>query len=244
MEEKLKEYEYNAVSLFRNCQEGILSTVSKLHEGYPFGSFVTFISGNSRNIYFYISDLAQHTKNISFESKSCLTLSRLTKKDDKQNSERLTIVGDITVVEGDLINYCKERFFKHFPQSRSYSNFHDFKFYKMKISHVRWIGGFGKIAWLTTKNWKDSQIEWASKENNIIDHMNKDHRKNISSALNFQHEIEDKNVKMIFLTIDGYYIESNKKIYFIQFPYPAYSSDQYREILVAQAKEYRSFEIK
>ena len=73
--------------------------------------------------------------------------------------------------------------------------------------------------------------------------MNDDHKKNICSALNYQHQVKDLTAKMIFLTVDGYYVESNSQIYFIKFPYPVYTSKEYKNILVSQAKEYRSHEI-
>ena len=53
-------------------------------------------------------------------------------------------------MEKDL-NDCKMRFHSIFPESKKYSEMHDFKFYELKIKHVRWIGGFGKIAWLDKK---------------------------------------------------------------------------------------------
>ena len=243
MQNKLKEYEYNAVSLLRNSDEGILSTISNLHEGYPFGSFITFITDHSRTIYFYISDLAQHTKNIDKEPKACLTLSRKNKKKDKQNSERLTLIGDVNIVSTEKLDYCKKRFFKHFPKSKAYSEFHDFRFYQMTINQVRWIGGFGKIAWLKSLAWQNKEIDWVFHEKNIVDHMNKDHQKNISSALSFQYNIQDKNARILFLTIDGYYLESNNIIYFIQLYEPVYTRKEYRKALVDLATQYRSHEL-
>ena len=37
---------------------------------------------------------------------------------------------------------------------------HDFNFYKLKVSKVRWIGGFGDIAWLNEKHWGDEKPKW------------------------------------------------------------------------------------
>ena len=88
------DYENKAVELLRNCREGVLSTVSKKFEGYPFGSFVTFITGPDRSVIFYASDIAQHTINIKNNSKACLTLFNLN-EGDKQDSSRLSLLGDI-----------------------------------------------------------------------------------------------------------------------------------------------------
>ena len=44
MKKDLKELENGAVTLYRESDNGILSTVSKKHDDYPFGSFVTYLS--------------------------------------------------------------------------------------------------------------------------------------------------------------------------------------------------------
>ena len=58
MKTDLTSMESNAVTLYRNKLHGILSTISKVHNDYPFGSFVTFISGQDRSIIIYASDIA------------------------------------------------------------------------------------------------------------------------------------------------------------------------------------------
>ena len=96
------EYEKLAINLMRNCREGVLSTVSKKYEGYPFGSFVTFISGADRSIIFYASDIAQHTINLKNNSKACITLFNLS-EGDKQDSARLSLMGDVKKIDKDVI---------------------------------------------------------------------------------------------------------------------------------------------
>ena len=49
-------------------EQPILSTISSKHKGYPFGSFVTYVSGWDRTVFLYLSDLADHTK--KFEKRS------------------------------------------------------------------------------------------------------------------------------------------------------------------------------
>ena len=58
-----------------------------------------------------------------------------------------------------------------------------------------------------------------------------------------QHDIKDKKALMIALTIDGYYVKSKEKIYFISFDTPVFKALDYRKTLVKQAKDYRSFEL-
>ena len=59
-----KMHEKEAVSFFRADRTAVLSTISSKHKGYPFGSFVTYVSGWDRTVFLYLSDLADHTKNL------------------------------------------------------------------------------------------------------------------------------------------------------------------------------------
>ena len=240
---KRKKYELEAVNLYRSNNAAILSTISKKYEGYPFGSFITYVSDKNRTLLMYTSDIAQHTKNLKTNSKACVTIFKLDTEYDKQNSSRLTLMGDLKDVSEDSVEECQERFVKFLPESKKYSSMHDFKFYKLEISRIRWIGGFGDIAWLNPKNWQDDQPRWAKDEKMMINHMNDDHANVLQSALHAQHGIKDKKVNMIALSVDGYYVKSNEEIYFISFEAPVFKPLDYRKVLVKQAKDYRSFEL-
>ena len=242
MNKKTTEYELKAVRFHRSNTTGILSTISKDCEKYPFGSFVTYLSGRSRTIYLYLSRIAQHTNNLSHNSKACITIFK-SHEGNQQNSQRLTITGDLKKVAETKVDYCKKLFFTHFPESEKYSNFHNFDFYQLELKHIRWIGGFGKIAWLQNKHWSDKEPSWVENEKNIIDHMNNDHQNTIVSALNAQHNIKDPNATMKFLTIDGYYIKSQEKMYFIHLEKPSYNANEYRDNLIELAKKCKKFEI-
>ena len=235
------EYEKLAINLMRNCREGVLSTVSKKYEGYPFGSFVTFISGADRSIIFYASDIAQHTINLKNNSKACITLFNLS-EGDKQDSARLSLMGDVKKIDKDVEEISRQ-FIEFFPESSQYSNMHDFNFYSLNISQVRWIGGFGKIAWLSSTNWNPIRPKWLKQEKSMIEHMNEDHSNSIVSTLNAKLGIKDKHAKMLRLTMDGYYVSSKNKIYFLDFNLPCFTVNQYRDKLVEQAKKYRDFEL-
>ena len=233
----------NASRLYRNRLHGILSTVSKVHDDYPFGSFVTYISSRSRTAYLYLSDLAEHTENLHYKSKSCLTIFKANNSGDIQNSQRLTLVGDLGSVPDNDIDHCQERFHSLLPDSKKYAEMHDFKFYQLTIKHARWIGGFGQIAWLDQKKWSDISPEWHDNERRIIDHMNEDHNNSICSALHAQYGIKDQSAKMSFLSIDGYYTKSKNAHYFIQFPDQCTTMKEFKNALVRLAKKYREFEL-
>ena len=243
MAKELDKYNLDATALFRSCNTGILSTISKKYEGYPFGSFITYVSGRSKIIYLYLSDLAQHTKNLNFKPESCLTISKTTGQKDKQNSQRLTLMGDLKLVPKNDLDDCRYLYHLLLPESKQYAGFHDFNFYQLEIKHVRWIGGFGKIKWLNEEKWRNSSPKWLNQEEGIISHMNDDHSNSIISTLNAQHGIKDKNAKMNKLQIDGYFALSNGKEYFLKFEQVCKSADEYKTELIKHAKKYRSYEL-
>jgi len=136
----VKKYENEAVTLMRSNNVAVLSTLSKKFDDFPFGSFTTYITGQDRSIYIYASNIAEHTKNILKNSKSCITIFKIKENQDKQNSSRLSIMGDFKKIkkEEDIKN-CADRFFKFLPDSESYSSVHDFNFYKMKPNKIKFV---------------------------------------------------------------------------------------------------------
>ena len=242
MEDYNKNHEKEATAFYRSDKIAILSTISKQHNGYPFGSFVTYVSGWDRTIFLYLSDLADHTKNLKKDHRSCITIYKKNESGDVQNSARLTLIGDLKKVQDKVYEACKERFHNFFPESKAYEQMHDFNLYQISITQARWIGGFGKISWLNPKNWKTVSVDWFGSEKNMIDHMNEDHSNTIQSALHAEHDIKDKKAVMIGLSIDGYYIRSKSNVFFINFDYPVFTSKEYRNILIELSKKYRSFE--
>ena len=97
-------YEKNAAVLLRESNEGVLSTMSKKFEGYPFGSFTTFTTDRNRTVIIYASGLAQHTKNLLHNSKASLTIYNLKQNGDQQDSQRLTLLGDLVLAADQSFN--------------------------------------------------------------------------------------------------------------------------------------------
>ena len=243
MNKSLPDYEKNAVALFRSSNTAILSTLSKSTHNYPFGSFVTFASNTQRELFIYASDIAEHTKNILNDSRACVTLFSVKGTGDKQASERLSIIGDLVRVGKEDLETSLARFYKFLPESEAYSGIHGFRLYKLGIVKVRWIGGFGQIRWLETKDWISPIPKWQKNEDSMIDHMNQDHSNVITSALKGVFNIADAKAKMLALCIDGYYILSANVQYFIPFDEPCYTEKSVREALIMQAKLYRMHEL-
>ena len=234
-------YEKNAAVLLRESSEGVLSTISKKFEGYPFGSFTTFTTDRNRTVIIYASGLAQHTKNLVQNSKASLTIYNLKKNGDQQDSQRLTLLGDLVLADNQ--DDCKERFSLFLPHSVNYHKMHDFSFYKLLIYQARWIGGFGQIAWLKPEHWTDSKPKWLEREESIINHMNDDHSNSIISTLHAQIGVKDTKAEMVAINTDGYYVRSNNELMFIKFHKCCTNLKDFKDELVKQAHENREYEL-
>ena len=217
------------------------STMSKKFEGYPFGSFTTFTTDRNRTVIIYASRLAQHTKNLLHNSKASLTVYNLKNNGDQQDSQRLTLLGDLVLAADQ--DDCKERFSLFLPHSVNYHKMHDFSFYKLLINQARWIGGFGQIAWLKPEQWVDSEPKWLEREGSIINHMNDDHSNSIISTLHAQLGIKDSNAEMVAINTDGYYVRSNDKLMFIKFDKCCTNLKDFKDELVKQAHANREYEL-
>jgi putative heme iron utilization protein len=121
----------------------------------------------------YISNIAQHTKNILADSRVSLTILEKGESDDVQAQGRVTCIADARQVGGD--DDIRERYFRYFPSARQYEQTHDFEFFRLEPVRVRFIGGFGQIFWVEPSAFMTPNPFSRAEETGIIQHMNKDH---------------------------------------------------------------------
>jgi len=208
----------DAKALLRACETGVISTISYNLRGYPFGSVSPFISCSEGKLYFYISDIAQHAKNLEKDSRMSLTVFHQAQEGDQNAHGRVTLVGDATPLKGDKAEEVLEQYVLRFPEAESYKKAHDFKVWQMDVIRVRFIGGFGKIFWLEQEEWNAPASPWDfSSEKNMIEHMNDDHQDAMSLILTHHHGIEDEVPLMTGVVTDGFYIRSKDKNYYVPF---------------------------
>lgn len=230
----------DARRLLRTQELGVLSTHSKSMEGYPFGSVTTYISSVKGEPIFYISDLAQHTRNIDQNPK--MSLIAFTGDDDDANAgARLTVIGEAKKLEGELAEKVAKRFYRIFPASEKYKNAHGFDFYILSCEKIRYIGGFGEIHWISKDSWMLDEPEWLEAEEGMVTHMNEDHQDAMQLILKHKLGIDAENVEMLAVNPDGFFVKADEhKPIFIDFPEIAQSSGSVRKHLVDMTHEARA----
>ena len=162
-----------ARTLVARISTGTLCTLALEPQGYPYGSFVTVAFDNGDPI-FLISGLAEHTKNLERDPRASLLVAESGSADPLANG-RVTMLGPCTRVEGDG-GSARAAFFAAHPNATYYADFRDFAFWKLRVEHVRYIGGYGRMSWVSQADWQAAEPDpLGPSAAGIIAHMNGDH---------------------------------------------------------------------
>lgn len=199
-----------ARKFLRSTHSGILSTHSARFEGYPFGSVAPFVLDHSCQPVILISNIAEHTKNIVLNPKVSLLI--FAAGDDLQANARLTLLGEAVKIFKDEDTDLRARYLRYLPQAASYFDMHDFAFYRIHIHQARYIGGFGKMSWLSDVdlfNGLPQSAPLASQETAIIEHMNADHDDNLINYCKHFHNVEATNAQMLGIDCEGFDVSAS-----------------------------------
>ncbi|WP_322406690.1 DUF2470 domain-containing protein [Idiomarina sp. PL1-037] len=226
--------------LAQNKDTAVLSTISKKLQGYPFGSVSPFMLSAEGQVVFYVSDIAQHARNLSVDSRLSVTVFDAVESGDQNTHGRLTLTGNARPLGDKSLG---ELYFRRFPSALSYRNAHDFKFWQMDVEHVRYIGGFGKIFWINPAEWLLPEPQWHTVDAlQMIQHMNDDHADACGLILRHQ-KAEFRNsagtVEMSSIYPDGFHLIADEHSIFIPFETDCATAGEIRKQLVKMTHDAR-----
>ena len=212
-------------------------------EGYPYGSFVT-VAFDEGNAVFLISALAEHTKNLERDPRASLLVAE-SGADDPLANGRVTMLGLCTRVEGDG-GRARAAFLAVHPSAAYYADFRDFAFWNLRVNAIRYIGGYGRMSWISQEDWQAAEADpLAPHAAGAIAHMNADHAEAmVLYCRAFSKATDTTAAKMT--GVDRYGFEMSAKTpegprpIRVAFASPVTTSDELRAALVALAKDARS----
>ena len=164
-----------ARTLVAQISTGTLCTLALEPQGYPYGSFVTVaVDVDDGNPVFLISELAEHTKNLERDPRASLLVAESGAEDPLANG-RVTVLGPCTRVEGDG-GGARAAFLAAHPNAAYYADFRDFAFWKLRVHAIRYIGGYGRMSWISQGDWQAAEPDpLAPSAAGTMAHMNADH---------------------------------------------------------------------
>src|ERR1035437_1513960 len=120
-----------------------LSTLSRKHPGFPFGSLMPFALDSAGRPIFLISNMAMHTQNLKTDPRCSLFVAQVTADGDPLGAARATLVGHAEPVADEDIASVRETYLARHENSRYWVDFADFSFFRLQPIDLYYVGGFG-----------------------------------------------------------------------------------------------------
>lgn len=124
-----------------------LSTLSTKPEGFPFGSLVPYAQCARGEPLLLLSALAQHTRNLRADPRACLLVTAPGAEDPMQ-APRAAFLGRAVALGGADAEDGRARFLQRHPRTAAWFAL-DFALWRIDVSEVRFVGGFGQAAWVS-----------------------------------------------------------------------------------------------
>jgi len=226
--------------LLRHGRSAALSTALSTHDGWPYGSFVTYATDPSGCPLFLFSDLSDHARNLVADPRASLLVERTSGRKNPQTGPRITLVGKIKKTTDPI---SVRRFLARHPRAKMYAGFKDFNFYRMSIERVHYVGGFARAIWFRGREILTTQAvaqQFAEAEADILDHMNKDHAEAIDLYANRLLNRKGGGWQMVGVDADGVDLMNKGRLARLDFEQSLEDAGQIRKQLVTLAAKART----
>jgi putative heme iron utilization protein len=221
---------------------GSLSTHSRKFSGFPFGSMMPYAADERGRPVFFISSMAMHTQNLQQNPRASLLITQPELSGDPLGAARLTLIGTAVEVTAAEV---RELYLSRHENAKLWQDFTDFGYYRLEITGVYFVGGFGVMGWIAAEEYEsarpDPLVDAAA---GIIQHMNTDH----ATALRLiaRHYAGEDADEALMTAVDrlGFYLrlKSSDRVRGRRVPFlrEVASSDDARSVLVEMVRQARS----
>ncbi|PYT28932.1 MAG: pyridoxamine 5'-phosphate oxidase [Acidobacteria bacterium] len=152
---------------------GSLSTHSRKFPGFPFGSMMPYAADELGRPTFFIRSIAMHTQNLQQDARASLLITQSDASGDPLGAARLTLLGAVTEAPEAEV---RDLYLSRYENARYWQDYTDFAYYRLEVSGVYFIGGFGVMGWIAVEDYGSALPDpLAEVAPGIIRHMNTDH---------------------------------------------------------------------
>jgi putative heme iron utilization protein len=122
---------------------------------------------------FFISSMAMHTQNLREDPRASLLITQPDVSGDPLGAARLTLLGNVAEAPATEV---KELYLSRYENAKFWQDYTDFAYYRLQVSGVYFIGGFGVMGWISAEDYQSALPDpLAEAAPAIIRHMNADH---------------------------------------------------------------------
>jgi len=226
--------------LARSKEKAVLATVMRKTDNHPYASLVLTASDFQGNPLVYISNLAEHTKNLWENEKVSMLFENTSGLNDPLSGARVTLQGTMTENKNPLL---LERFHKRHEQSRKYGTAHDFFLFQMKVERAHLVAGFGRIHWIQSDEYlfDVSQTDgFDEHEDGIVKHMNEDHTDALDLFARHLLGQKEEGWKMTGIDPEGFDMRHRDLVIRYDFDEPLKNAGDSRPVMVDLVKQARA----
>jgi len=191
---------------------------------------------------FFISGMAMHTQNLQQDGRASLLITQPDVSGDPLGAARLTLLGDVAEAPAAEV---RDLYLSRYENAKYWQDYTDFAYYRLEVSGVYFIGGFGVMGWIAAEDYASALPDpLAEVAPGIIQHMNKDHADSLLLiARRFTGEAADE-AAMTAVDRLGFHLrlKSGDRIHGrrVAFLREAKSSDAARSVLIEMVQQARS----
>ena len=163
-------------TLMKATSVATLSTLSRKHEGFPFGSLMPYALDASGRPIFLISNMAMHTQNLRAEPRASLFASQAAADGDPLGAARATLVGRAELVAAGENDAVRQVYLARHENASYWVDFADFNFFRLELVDIYYVGGFGVMGWVDAQEYSSASADpLLASASGILSHMNADH---------------------------------------------------------------------
>lgn len=221
---------------------GTLATHSAKHAGFPFASVMPYALIDDAAPLFLISGMAIHTQNVLADPRASLLVMQSGSGSDPLGSPRATVLGSVTRI--DASDAIRNAYLDRHPSSKYWIDFSDFSFFRLDVSEVYFVGGFGVMGWVAANDYRAAEADpLAPFAAGILEHMNADHADALRHITRHFGGLDAEEATMVSCDRLGFVVRARTaegmKGARIQFPEPVTTREQARTVLVAMTRAAR-----
>ncbi len=165
-----------ARTLVHRGRTGSLATLSRKHPGHPFASLMPYAPDATGEPVVLISGLAVHTRNLQADPRASLLVSEPDWPGDPLAAGRVTLMGTAERLGPEAAGEVRPLYLARHPGAEYWVDFRDFAFYRLRVTDVYIVGGFGAMDWVEADAYRAASPDpLADAAGGILEHMNRDH---------------------------------------------------------------------
>lgn len=229
-------------TLLASERVGTLATQSARHPGWPFASVMPYALTDDGSPLLLISGMAIHTQNLIGDARASLLVMQSGSGADPLGSPRATLLGTAHRIEST--EALRSAYLDRHPSAKYWIEFSDFSFFRLDVTDVYFVGGFGVMGWVDAVDYRSAEPDpLMDSSAEIIEHMNADHGEALRAITRHFGQLDAEEASMVSCDRLGFVVRARTaegmKGVRIQFPEPVRSREDARRVMVKMTRQAR-----